>query len=191
MGGLPLCISPDAPGAAAFLLPQALGAGLLLGAGMLCARETAARRRIPIRFAAHSKACRCNGAARRCLPARFPAHPAACLCGGAALLGGLLACLAAGSSLSACDADWAGLLCGILCGVSFGAACALLCRMMREETPALRGLCRVSMLLSGVLPGLFRDTGDSFATPVGAVLFALLALGLCAPPSPFPRRVVG
>ena len=54
--------------------------------------------------------------------------------------------------------------------------------MMREEPPALRGLCRVSMLLGGVLPGLFRDTGDSFAAPVGAVLFALLALGLCAPP---------
>ena len=122
---------------------------------------------------------------------QLPAHPAACLCGGAALLGGLLACLAAWGQLSAHFADWAGLLCGILGGVSFGAACALLCRMMREETPALRGLCRVSMLLGGALPGLFRDTGHSFAAPVGAVLFALLALGLCAPTSPFPRRVVG
>ena len=204
VGGLPICLSPDAPGAAAFLLPQALGAGLLLGAGMRRARETAARRHTSAQFATHPKAHRFSGVARRRIPAQpaphsnachcshatrqrnsmqLPAHPAACLCGGAALLGGLLACLAAWGQLSAHFADWAGLLCGILGGVSFGAACALLCRMMREETPALRGLCRVSMLLGGALPGLFRDTGHSFAAPVGAVLFALLALGLCAPPN--------
>ena len=203
VGGLPSCLSPDAPGAAAFLVPQALGAGLLLGAGMLRARKTAARRHASAQFAMHPKAHRFSGVARRRIPAQpaphsnachcshatrqrsstqLAAHPAASLCGGAALLGALLACLAAWGRLSVHFAGWSGLPLGILCGVFFGAACAPLHRAMCEEPPALRALCRLAMLLGGALPGLFRDTGHSFAAPVGAALFALLALGLCAPP---------
>lgn len=203
VGGLPSCLSPDAPGAAAFLLPQALGAGLLLGAGMLRARKTAARRhasaqftmhpkahrftgvarrRIPAQPASHSNACHCSHATRQRSSTQLAAHPAASLCGGAALLGALLACLAAWGRLSVHFAGWSGLPLGILCGVLFGAACAPLYRAMCKEPPALRALCRLAMLLGGALPGLFRDTGHSFAAPVGAALFALLALGLCAPP---------
>ena len=113
---------------------------------------------------------------------QLAAHPAASLCGGAALLGALLACLAAWGRLSVHFAGWSGLPLGILCGVLFGAACAPLYRAMCKEPPALRALCRLTMLLGGALPGLFRDTGHSFAAPVGAALFALLALGLCPPP---------